>query len=141
MKILFVCTGNTCRSPMAAAIAKQKLSQAGRDDIQVDSAGLAVFGADPAASNAIEAMAEMGVDLKHHRSRALRFDELPSTDWFVAMTPSHAAALSSAGVSPDRIYVLNVPDPFGGSLKVYRQSRDQISTAVDRFLKEVLSCD
>ena len=129
MKILFVCTGNTCRSPMAAAIAEQKLSQAGRDDIQVDSAG------------AIEAMAEMGVDLKAHRSRALRFDELPSTDWFVAMTPSHAAALSSAGVSPDRIYVLNVPDPFGGNLEVYRQSRDQISTAVDRFLKEVLSCD
>ena len=141
MKILFVCTGNTCRSPMAAAIARQKLSQLGRDDIQVDSAGLAVFGPDPAASNAIEAMSEIGIDLTDHRSRPLQFDELPTTDWFVAMTPSHAAALSSAGVSPDHIYVLNIPDPFGGSLEVYRQARDQISTAVDRFLKEVLPCE
>lgn len=141
MKILFVCTGNTCRSPMAAAIARQKLSQLGRDDIQVDSAGLAVFGPDPAAANAVKAMAEMGIDLTDHQSRPLRFDEIPTTDWFVAMTPSHAAALSSAGVSPDRISVLNVSDPFGGSLEVYRQARDQICAAVDRFLKEVLPCD
>ena len=141
MKILFVCTGNTCRSPMAAAIARQKLSQLGRDDIQVDSAGLAVFGPDPAADNAAKAMAEIGIDLTDHRSRPLRFDEIPATDWFVAMTPSHAAALCSAGVSPDHITILNVSDPFGGNLEVYRQARDQISAAVDRLLEEVLPCD
>lgn len=97
--ILFVCTGNTCRSPMAAALMRRALDKRGRSDIIVESAGLAADGS-PASGNAVAAMAEQGVDLSAHRSRPATPALLRQADILAVMSPSHAMAAVSMGADP-----------------------------------------
>lgn len=68
MRVLFVCTGNTCRSPMAAAYAADRFRRAGRGDFECPSAGLAAWTGTPASHAAIETMGEIGIDLNGFRS-------------------------------------------------------------------------
>lgn len=139
MKIMFICTGNTCRSPMGEGILRHLLEQSGRTDIVVGSAGLAAFPGDEASPHAIEACREIGVDLTHHRSRRLNADDLQQTDLFVPMTPAHAAALQQQGIDAQRIFLPLDPirDPFGGTLAVYQACRDDLVQLCKQVLKQV----
>lgn len=125
MKIMFVCTGNTCRSPMAQAIFTDMAKDSGIA-FTVCSAGLHAQNGAPASENAVTACEETGLDLKHHRAKSVMDENLNTTDLFVVMTMTHAQALMELGVPKDKIYILNVSDPFGGSLQVYRDCRDEI---------------
>ncbi|WP_283609176.1 arsenate reductase/protein-tyrosine-phosphatase family protein [Faecalispora anaeroviscerum] len=139
MKMLFICTGNTCRSPMAKGLFDQLLAERGITDITCDSAGLFANAGEPAAENAVVACLELGVDLSVHRSKTLTREMLQSADLFVVMMQSHAGVLQSAGVPQEKIKVLGggVGDPFGGSLAIYRASRDQIQKALEELLQEL----
>lgn len=125
MKIMFICTGNTCRSPMAQAIFTDMAKDSGIA-FTVCSAGIHAQNGDPASENAVTACEETGLDLKHHRAKSVMDENLNTTDLFVVMTMTHAQALMELGVPKDKIYILNVSDPFGGSLQVYRDCRDEI---------------
>ncbi|HBT64388.1 MAG TPA: hypothetical protein DEB10_07000, partial [Ruminococcaceae bacterium] len=96
MKILFVCTGNTCRSPMAAALMRRELDKRGRLDIMIESAGLAAFG-EPANPNAVQAVSELdekyAQPLRQHRSRSVSAHLLEQADLIAVMSKSHAAAI------------------------------------------------
>ena len=136
MTIVFVCTGNTCRSPMAAALMRQVLDKRGRRDIMVTSAGLAAAAGQPAARHAVEAMRECGADLSAHRARPIDDTLLCGADCFAVMSASHAAALAAYGVPPELVHVLaaqsgGIPDPYGGSLDDYRRTRDILNDAVE----------
>lgn len=99
--ILCVCTGNTCRSPMAAALLRQALDKRGREDILVESAGLAAGFASPATEHAVAVMREIGLDLSGHRSRPLTETLVADAARIVAMTGGHAAVLTGRfGVPP-----------------------------------------
>ncbi|NLW07860.1 MAG: low molecular weight protein arginine phosphatase, partial [Clostridia bacterium] len=87
--ILFVCTGNTCRSSMAAAIAKHLAAERGLD-IPIASAGIAARAGDPATPAAVEALAAMGIELGDHRARSLEAVMVHSADTILAMTARHA---------------------------------------------------
>lgn len=135
MLITCICTGNTCRSPMAAAILAELCRRRGRGDITVTSAGLAADGS-PAAENAVEVMAEWGADISGHVSRPLTAELFYETDCFLVMSPAHRQALLTAGADEARVFLLGggIPDPFGGPIEVYRATRDRLEDALTDWL-------
>lgn len=124
--IIFVCTGNTCRSPMAAALFRNGLTDDKKMSVNVKSYGLSTFGGEPASEHAVEAMREYGIDIGAHRSTPLNRYALSDADLIVCMTEAHRAALLSVGVADDKIAVLNISDPYGGTLVDYRRCAEQI---------------
>lgn len=129
--IIFVCTGNTCRSPMAEALFKANLTQDEKLNIEVKSYGLAVFGSDTANENAVKVMRERNIDISAHRSTPLSRLAVENADLIVTMTESHTDALLSAGVPNEKLMTLNVPDPFGGSIEDYRRCADEIAAKLE----------
>lgn len=142
-KLLFVCTGNTCRSPMAEVIFNSLAEEKGLD-WRAESAGVAAVGERPASQNAIQAVAEIGLDLNMHRTRFLPAIDLNDYSLFVGLTEEHAEILRSIGIPAEFVRVLyrapnvddiydlrmDIVDPYGGDLNAYRKCRDDIVGAV-----------
>ncbi|NLB91456.1 MAG: low molecular weight protein arginine phosphatase [Clostridiales bacterium] len=138
MHILFICTGNTCRSPMAEALCRD-LAKKQHLSITCESAGVfASSGARP-AENAIIAMEERGIHLHHHRSQPVTLPLLEKADIILAMTQNHADNLSDQYPQfQGKTYVFSAPvnDPFGGNLATYKKSADQIELLLKEFFIE-----
>lgn len=131
MKLLFVCTGNTCRSPMAEGYIRSLC----RPDLTAQSAGL-MPGGEAATAGAVEAMFDYGADLSSHRSQPVTPSMLLSADRIYCMSESHRQVLLSYGIDGTSMSVLGggIPDPFGGDLSTYRGCRDAIIQAINREL-------
>ena len=95
MKVLFVCTGNTCRSPMAAAYFEHLCRKAERNDIAVLSAGTFAVDGAPASENAVKVMTDYNIKLKNHRSTMLRRELLENIDHIFTMTEGHRLQVAS----------------------------------------------
>ena len=95
MKVLMVCTGNICRSPMAEALLKQKLAQRGCADIEVASAGTWADPGRHATPEALQVLAERGIPFEDHRARPVELQELAEADLVVAMTSVHVRELKA----------------------------------------------
>ena len=142
MKMLFVCTGNTCRSPMAAQIALAALrADGGFRDAAVASAGLAAFPGDGATPEAVHVCATHGLDLGGHRAQALTSEMVAAADHVYTMTQSQAAQLRqilpqyAARIEP-LLPGADIADPFGGSEEVYARCYAQLAAAVAARLEE-----
>lgn len=137
--ILFVCTGNTCRSPMAEGIWNVMAKERGIKTRAV-SCGLAAFPGDPATSQAVEAAKEYGAELSAHRARRLTLYDLEEAKAVCCMTRQQADALRR--LAPElagKITCLDqgdIADPFGGSLVSYRQTAQQIEAAIARRMAQ-----
>jgi protein-tyrosine phosphatase len=131
VKILFVCAGNTCRSPMAAALAKQLLPES----MSVESAGMETADGMMATREAVAMMHEIGIDISAHRSRSLDGLYLTDYDLFIALTPSIAENLTAIRkISPDRVRVMNVPDPYSKGPPAYRRCLEQLTRQLPSVL-------
>ncbi|MBQ8227878.1 MAG: ribosomal protein S18-alanine N-acetyltransferase [Clostridia bacterium] len=120
MHITFVCTGNTCRSPMAEGLFKKIISEKNIGGVTCSSCGIYAFPGDSATPEAIKAAGESGADISAHRSRAFSQYIAYETDLFVCMTQGHSLAIKS--VAPDADVIVlggGIADPYGGDDDVY----------------------
>lgn len=136
--ILFVCTGNTCRSSMAEALFLYLLkNQSIEDKYKVQSAGVSVYMEMPASKNAIDAMSDIKIDISSHRSKMITKDMIEAADLILTMTKAHKDAIVQSVFSAStKTFTLkeftkieenlDILDPYGGSLDIYRECRDEI---------------
>ncbi len=139
MEIIFVCTGNTCRSPLAEGLMKKLLNERGIDGIEVTSAGLAAYPDDEVSEKSVKAAEKYGVDISGHRSRRINQYMLEGAI-FVCMTDSHAQALMPY-VNSNRLFVMGVgiPDPYGGTQNEYDFCAEKINKALPTVLSNIIS--
>lgn len=145
--LLFVCTGNTCRSPMAAALARHAVRERGWSGVEVASAGVAALAGSPASPEVPEVLEELGVGAADHQARELTPDLVEWADAVFVMGPQHAASVEAMGGENKVALVTEylpgneagapVSDPIGGSVEVYRETRDQLRRAVDAILDQI----
>jgi len=137
-RVLFVCTGNTCRSPMAEALFRHLK---GTNEWQEASAGIFAATGSPASPYAVEVLREKGIDLSRHRSQLLTSDLLDQSDLIITMTKGQEEnLLQHFPEIEDKVYLINafgtskvpadVMDPFGGSIEMYKKTCDEIERAV-----------
>lgn len=142
--LLFVCTGNTCRSPMAMGIARRAVEERGWSHVAVDSAGIAALPGSPASEHAIRVAAEHDIDISAHMSRPLLPELAEWADLTLVMNPSHLTALESLGFEEQTALVTDfldgegwgepVEDPFGEDEESYRRAFEQLEHAIDGVL-------
>lgn len=144
-RVLFVCTGNMCRSPMAEAIFKARMPAAWGNRIHVSSAGTGAWEGQPASQFAVEVLRDEGIDLSSHRARLLTREMVESSDVVVAMTRLHWDTIRSIAPEADaEIVVLgeldsgrvspDIEDPIGGDRSVYEQTRDKLNGLIRQLI-------
>lgn len=148
VRILFVCTGNTCRSPMAAALLQDRLKAWGvADQFTVSSAGIAAWTGQAASTAAVEVMAQQGLSLKDHSARQIDNRQVYASDLVLALTVSHKESLLCiAPGARNRIFTLgeyagkpgDVTDPMGRSREVYQACANQLTELIEAARDKIL---
>jgi protein-tyrosine phosphatase len=147
MKILFVCTGNTCRSPMSAAIARRVAQERGLTDLGLESAGTSAWDGQPASDGAILIGLERQLDLSDHRSRTITPALVDAQDLILTMGPHHRDQVEAMG-GAGKTFLLSsyashgadetpISDPFGGDLQTYRTTADELEAAIRKVIDRV----
>ena len=148
--ILFVCTGNSCRSVMAEAITRKRLYELGRDDIDVRSAGVWAQNGLPPSEGTINVLKEEGIDASGFRTKNITPDMIKKADLILTMEPAHNdKILKLVPAAESRTFLLkeykastvflpngySVRDPMGKPVEEYRSVLHEIKAEIERFVK------
>ena len=140
MKLLFVCTGNTCRSPMAAAL-MNKISKENKIDVVSTSAGIFAEVGSGASENAVLAMESYGIDISGHKARQLSEEIIADADIVLTMTEGHKMMIEA--YAPEKIFSLyefigsygDIADPFGGDIEEYQETASELYSVLDEVVE------
>ncbi len=135
-KIMFICSGNTCRSPLAEGLFKKYLKENNITDIEVGSAGVGAFPGDAVSINSILVAGNRGIDISDHRARNINPEHLLTTDLFCCMSDSHKQVLLRH-CDENKIVVLDVADPYGRPIEVYEECAKQIESKFPEILCKI----
>ncbi len=142
MNILFVCTGNTCRSPMAVMLFDKIATEQGLD-VRLESAGLFAIEGESASSQAINALKAYDIDLSPHRSKAITAELLEKSDLILTMTEAHKMLIIP--YAPDKVYTLleyigtkgDIPDPYGGGARKYLECAEKLFCSLNSLAEKL----
>jgi protein-tyrosine phosphatase len=150
LRVIFVCSGNICRSPLAEVMAKHMFAQREISSVVISMGTLGIHGR-PAASNSVRAAAEIDLDLEGHRSQGIQAGLLEVADWLVVMEKKHARALLDVnGQLADKIVRLwehvdeeldGIPDPVGQDIEAFRTARERIESGLENWMEQLGSSD
>ena len=150
VKLLFVCTGNTCRSPLAEAIARREAIDRGLLDVEAESAGTSAWDGAPASDGSLLVALERSLDLSQHSARELTAEIVGDADLILAMGPQHLERILALGGESKATLLTTfahdghnesaVSDPFGGDLATYRATADELGVHI-RLVFDRLSRD
>jgi len=144
--VLFVCTGNVCRSPMAEGLLRHAVK--GKGEIRVLSAGVGAIDGQAPSGHAVQALRELGIDISNQRSRMLTGELVAEADYIFGMTHGHVDAVNLLYPQAAEktfllrefdetldVYEKDISDPIGGSFEIYRECRDQIEQGIASIMK------
>ena len=146
MEILFVCAGNTCRSPMAEALLNRKLAERNVQGVQCASAGTHVWPGDKAAFDTVEEMKSRGINIEGRAARQLSAEDVAKADAILTMTEGVSmAVLVLFAQAEGKVFTLgeyvgepgDVDDPYGCDEEVYHATADQIDALLEKHLKKI----
>lgn len=155
MNILFVCTGNTCRSSMAEGIFKELLKNID-ENIHVSSAGISVYEGERANEKAIESLSKKNIDISSHKARQLTKEIIDESDLILTMTTNHKEIINySVPEAKQKVYTLkeyahlisdekingnnlDVADPYGMDYNVYELSMYEIEVELKKIINNII---
>ena len=142
MNILFVCTGNTCRSPMAAALFN-KIATEKNLDVRIESAGLFASDGENASNEAIIAMQKYDIDLLGHHAQSVNAELLEKSDIILTMTAAHKMVLMQS--APEKVFTIcefagvdyDIEDPYGGDVEEYEECAETLYEVLEKVAERL----
>ncbi len=142
MNILFVCTGNTCRSAMAAALFN-KIAIEKNLDVRIESAGLFALDGEPASNEAVIAMKKYDIDLLGHHAQSINTELIEKSDLILTMTKAHKMVLEQT--ARGKVFTLceyagldsDIDDPYGGDVKEYEECAEKLYNALIKVAEKL----
>lgn len=145
-RLLFICTGNTCRSSMAEGLAKMIFKESGLSEWQIHSAGTFAVKDQQANSKAIKVAKDKNIDLSQHKSKSVPIN-IEDYDLILTMTKSHKNQIETLyNIDKGNIFTLNeyahgteedIIDPFGREIAVYRETFKELEVAVEKVANKL----
>ncbi|MCR4719821.1 MAG: low molecular weight protein arginine phosphatase [Firmicutes bacterium] len=142
MNILFVCTGNTCRSAMAAALFN-KIAIEKNLDVRIESAGIFALDGEPASNEAVIAMKKYDIDLLGHHAQSINTELIEKSDLILTMTKAHKMVLEQS--ARGKVFTLceyagldsDIDDPYGGDVVEYEECAEKLYNALIKVAEKL----